>query len=87
MGQMLKPPRTLKGATDKEWLTRALEPVSGGAAIESVEVVEVIKTMATKVRFAVRFAGSDEPRGFCLKGFLDVDAATAKGGCHDGTRG
>jgi len=80
MGETLKPPRTLLEATDKAWLTQALGPVSGGAAIESVEVVEVIKTMATKVRFAVRFAGHDESRGFCLKGFLDVDAATAKGG-------
>jgi hypothetical protein len=80
MGESLKPPRTLSEAIDKAWLTQALEPVSGGAAVESVEVVEVIKTMATKVRFAVRFAGADESRGFCLKGFLDVDAATAKGG-------
>jgi hypothetical protein len=80
MGQSLKPPRTLQDATDRDWLTEALAPVSGGAAIESLEVVEVIKTMATKVRFAVRFAGSDESRGFCLKGFLDLDAATAKGG-------
>jgi len=77
---MLKPPRTLAEATDKAWLTQALEPVSGGAAIESVEVVEVIRTMATKVRFAVRFAGRVESQGFCLKGFLDVDAATAQGG-------
>ena len=80
MAQTLKPPRTLSEALDKAWLTQALEPVSGGVAIESVEVVEVIKTMATKVRFAVRFAGAGESRGFCLKGFLDVDAATSKGG-------
>ncbi len=80
MEKILKPPCTLAEATDKDWLTQALVPVSGGAAIESVEVVEVIKTMATKVRFAVRFAGSAQSQGFCLKGFLDVDAATAKGG-------
>ena len=80
MEMMLKPPRTLAEAIDELWLTQALAPVSGGAAIESVEVVEVIKTMATKVRVAVRFAGSGQSQGFCLKGFLDVDAATAKGG-------
>jgi hypothetical protein len=80
MVETLKPPRTLKEAIDKDWLTQALKPVSGGTAIESVEVVEVIKTMATKARFAVRFAGSDQLQGFCLKGFLDIDAATAKGG-------
>jgi Phosphotransferase enzyme family len=76
----LNPPRTLNEALDKEWLAQALAPVSGGAAVDSIEVVEVIKTMATKVRFAVRFAGGNETRGFCLKGFLDVDAATSKGG-------
>jgi hypothetical protein len=54
--------------------------VSGGAPIESVEVVEVIKTMATKVRFAVRFAGMTRAAAFASKAFLDVDAATAKGG-------
>jgi hypothetical protein len=82
MGEFLKPPRTLSEAMDKAWLAPALAPVSGGAPIESLEVVEVIKTMATKVRFAVRFAGADAgaSSGFCLKGFLDVDAGTAKGG-------
>jgi hypothetical protein len=77
----LKPPRTLEQALDKAWLTSALMPVSGGAAVSSVEVVEIIRTMATKVRFVVRFEGApEELQAFCLKGFLDVDAATAKGG-------
>jgi hypothetical protein len=77
----LKPPRTLNEALDPQWLAQALTPVSGGDKIASVEVVEVIRTMATKLRFAVRFENSDlEPQAFCLKGFLDVDAATAKGG-------
>lgn len=77
----LKPPRTLEQALDRDWLTRALTPVSGGAAVIDRETVEVIRTMATKVRFTVRFAGAEETlQAFCLKGFLDVDAATAKGG-------
>jgi hypothetical protein len=57
-----------------------LHDVSGGAAVTSVEQVEFIRTVATKVRFAVTFAGSDEKHGFCLKGLLDVDEATARGG-------
>lgn len=71
-------PSTLQQATDPTWLQGALAPVIGGAAIDSVETVEVIRTMATKVRFRVKHAhGSDD---FCLKGFLDVDAGNAAGG-------
>lgn len=71
-------PRTLEGAMDRAWLSEALAPVTGGAAIERVEIVEVIRTMATKVRFVAEWGGG---RGaFCLKAFLDVDEATAKGG-------
>jgi hypothetical protein len=71
-------PRTLNEATDAAWLQRALEPVIGDSAIKSVEVVEVIRTMATKIRFRVEHQrGSD---AFCLKGFLDVDSGNAAGG-------
>ena len=74
-------PTTLDGVLERAWLEKALAPVSGGSAISSVEVVEVIRTMATKVRFRVTFADSKVgTRGFCLKGFLDVDAMTSKGG-------
>lgn len=72
-------PFTLKQALDPEWLGEALAPVSGGAAIESISVVETLRTMATKVRFAVRFKGDPEPHGFCLKGFLDMEQGLAKG--------
>jgi hypothetical protein len=71
-------PGTLKQATDPAWLQRALAPVIGGAAIKSVETVEVIRTMATKVRFKVEHERGTE--AFCLKGFLDVDAGNAAGG-------
>jgi hypothetical protein len=71
-------PRTLQEATDPAWLQGALAPVLQGATISAVEVVEVIRTMATKVRFRVTHErGSD---AFCLKGFLDVDAENAAGG-------
>ena len=74
----LSVPSTLQQATDPAWLQRALTPVIGDVSIDSVETVEVIRTMATKVRFRVKHAcGSDD---FCLKGFLDVDAGNAAGG-------
>jgi hypothetical protein len=73
-------PRTLAEALDPTWLTQALAEVSGGAEVTSVEQVEFIRTVATKVRFAVTFAGSGEKHGFCIKGLLDVDEATARGG-------
>ena len=78
--QMLDVPQVKARALDPQWLSRALEPVSGGAAVTSVDVVEEIRTMATKLRFAVTFAGSPERHSFCLKAFLDVDATTARGG-------
>lgn len=76
----LEVPATLDGVLDPAWLTKALASVSGGGAVTSVETVEVIKTVATKVRFAVTFEGSDERHGFCIKGLLDVDEMTARGG-------
>lgn len=77
----LEVPHTLAEALEPDWLNRALRPVCGGAAITTVETVEVIRTVATKVRFKVHCAGV--PGGtlaLCLKGLLDVDAQTARGG-------
>jgi hypothetical protein len=71
-------PRTLQQALDPAWLTHALKPVTGGATITAVEVVEVIRTMATKVRFRADWAGGSA--ALCLKAFLDVDEATSRGG-------
>lgn len=73
-------PRTLAHAMDPAWLSQALHAVCGGAPVTSVEQVEVIRTVATKVRFAVTFAGSERKHAFCIKGLLDVDEATARGG-------
>jgi aminoglycoside phosphotransferase (APT) family kinase protein len=71
-------PRTLQQALDPAWLTHALRPVTGGATVTAVETVEVIRTMATKVRFKATWAGGSG--AFCLKAFLDVDEQTSKGG-------
>lgn len=67
-------PETLQQAIDPEWLAAALAPVSGGADIVAVEVTEVVKAMAAKVRIAVRFATEPErAHHYCVKGFLDTD--------------
>lgn len=68
-------PATLDEALDPRWLEGMF-----GKAVASVETLEVIRTVATKVRFAVRFKGEDAAQQFCLKGLLDVDEATARGG-------
>lgn len=72
-------PATLAGALDPQWLALALAEIARGRAIVAVAEVEVIRTVATKVRFAVTF-DDGETLGLCLKGLLDVDAATARGG-------
>lgn len=63
-------PQTLEEATQPEWLTAALAQVSGGAPVESVELAEFIKTMASKARIRVKFAGDDAVHAYCLKAFL-----------------
>ena len=73
-------PRTRDAAMDPAWLTHALKPITGGARIEAVEVVEVIRTMATKLRFKVTWDDGRKSAALCLKAFLDVDEATARGG-------
>jgi hypothetical protein len=73
-------PTTLAGVLDPAFLTAALAPVSGGRTVAAVETVEVLRTVATKVRFAVTFAGAAETEAFCIKGLLDVDEMTSRGG-------
>ncbi|MEO6091877.1 MAG: aminoglycoside phosphotransferase family protein [Novosphingobium sp.] len=77
---VLAVPRTLEAALDPRWLSEALASVANGRRIVTVETVEVLRTVATKVRFAVTFEGEPAPQAFCLKGLLDVDEMTALGG-------
>jgi hypothetical protein len=63
---------------DPDWLSYALRPVTGGARITAVEVAEVIKTVATKVRFRATWAGGEA--ALCLKAFLDLEPELARGG-------
>ncbi|MET0241414.1 MAG: aminoglycoside phosphotransferase family protein, partial [Sphingobium sp.] len=72
-------PQTLARALDPQWLSAALAEHAGGVPVTHVETVEVIRTVATKVRFAATF-GEGETRNFGLTGLLDVAAATARGG-------
>jgi hypothetical protein len=81
MNESLPVPRTLAAALDPGWLSGALAPVTGGTPVTAVETVEVLRTVATKVRFTAAFEGARGGKeAFCLKGLLDVDAATARGG-------
>ncbi|MCX7863420.1 MAG: aminoglycoside phosphotransferase family protein [Novosphingobium sp.] len=73
-------PRTLEAALDPAFLSQALASVSGGVPVTSVEIVETLRTVATKLRFAVTFGDDPQTHGLCLKGLLDVDEMTARGG-------
>jgi hypothetical protein len=73
-------PATLDEALDPAWLTQALAPVGKGAKVTAVETVEIIKTVATKVRFTATFDSAAGTQAFCLKGLLDVDEMTKMGG-------
>lgn len=72
-------PVSVAGALDPAWLTQALSDYSGGSRVVAVEQVELIRTVATKVRFTATFEDG-LLASFCLKGLLDVDAMTARGG-------
>jgi hypothetical protein len=72
-------PRTLKQALDPAWLTQALAEYSREQQVTAVEIVEVIRTVATKVRFIVAFQDGDR-EALCLKGLLDFDEQMARGG-------
>lgn len=76
----LRVPETLDEALDPVWLGEALAHLGGGANVAAVETVEVIRTVATKVRFTVTWDGEAGRQAFCLKGLLDVDEMTKLGG-------
>jgi len=76
----IRVPETRDEALDPAWLSQALASVSGGAKVTSVEVVEFIKTVATKIRFTATFDGDAGTQAFCIKGLLDADDMTKMGG-------
>ena len=68
-------PQTLEQALDPLWLSVAL-----GQEIASAETVEVIRTVATKVRFLAYPADGSAPLALCLKGLLGDDPMMKMGG-------
>lgn len=80
-GAKLLIPTSLEQALDPAWLSLALAPRSGGEAVLKVELAEVIRTMASKLRIAVRFANApDVLHRYCLKAFLDSPDNAGMGG-------
>ena len=74
-------PQTIEEALDKEWLSAALAPVSGGSPVVAVELVGVIAKMASMARIGVRFASEpEEVHGFCVKSFFgyETDPVTVR---------
>lgn len=67
-------PTTLDGVLDPAWLSQAL-----GRRIVHTETLEVIRTVATKVRFRAH-AENGELLTLCIKGLLDGDEMTRMGG-------
>jgi len=74
-------PDTLEHALDPTWLSGVLAHLSGGSAVATVELADVIKAMAAKVRAAVTFENEpDKVYRICIKGFLDHDLGANAGG-------
>ncbi len=73
-------PRTLAEVLEPAFLSKALAHAGSGNKVVAVKVVEVIRTVATKVRFVATFDGDAGAQAFCIKGLLDADERTAKGG-------
>jgi len=71
---MVAVPNTVEQALSPAWLSSAL-----GRPVAQVETVEFIRTVATKIRFKVTH-DDGATRALCIKGLLDVDEMTAKGG-------
>ena len=67
-------PKTVAEVLDPAWLSAALD-----AEVRAAEQVELIRTVATKIRFLAHMADGSS-RALCLKGLLDVDEMTARGG-------
>ena len=68
-------PELLEGVLDPAWQSVAL-----GQPIVRAEVVEVIKTVATKVRYLAHPADDGEPLALCLKGLFGPDPMARMGG-------
>ena len=73
-------PIELAEALSPEWLSFALSEAFPGTVVQSVNIVETIVTMATKVRVELDFASAPEgtPHNFCLKGLFGDHIASMR---------
>jgi aminoglycoside phosphotransferase (APT) family kinase protein len=67
-------PVTVDGVLSPQWLSEALSDQFPGVEVTGSEVTETLRTVATKVRFAIDCAptsGSRPPAALCVKGYFD----------------
>lgn len=75
-------PTSVEEAIAPQWLSAVLASVSDGAPVIHVEVTELIKTTASKIRIKVTFANDvGRSHAFCVKSMFDVDGKS--GGTTD----
>lgn len=71
-------PTSLKAVMTPEWLSAMLSRCWPGAQVRNVETVELLVTMATKVRLSLEVDGADgAPTAICIKGILTKTEARA----------
>ena len=80
-------PVSLDTVLSPPWLTEVLSPGFPGLQVTGSEVVEVLRTVATKVRFTIDcrdVPGQDPPVALCVKGYFDRGAQGYGGGEIEG---
>lgn len=72
-------PSRLDDLLSPPWLTQALSAAYPGVEVTGVQVIDILKTTAAKVRFTVDYARPrpGTPNAFCVKGFFDFDETLA----------
>jgi aminoglycoside phosphotransferase (APT) family kinase protein len=80
-------PVTQEIALSPRWLTSALQTVFPGVEVVGSKVVEVLRTVATKIRFTVDLAPDSAPMttvAFCVKAYFDRAEQGYRGGETEG---
>lgn len=73
-------PDSLQEALNPEWLSVVLAHIADGSKVATVELTDVVKAMAAKVRVRVTFEQNpDLAYCLCIKGFLDHDLGQGAG--------
>jgi hypothetical protein len=68
-------PTQLEELFSPAWLTQALSATYPGVEVVGIQIVETLRTTASKIRFTVEYAKPQPgvPTAFCVKGFFDSD--------------